>query len=543
MMRRSRTLLSVSLLGATAFLACNDALSSGDGGLAITAQFSESAANASFDAARVRIIGPTNRTVNTTPGAEEVIEGLAPGQYRVVLEGLEGSEVELFGQQNNVAVTAGNTTDVTVTFSSFVPQVNAVPTTSPTLRFEVTYGAVPGALGYVIEWDTDGSFANPNRIPVTSTTAEVPGVIGDVYVRVRAATEFATFGAASDVHLVDVDPVVASVAVSPADLDTLIGQGDTVQFSAAGQDANGDEFAGPTFSWTTSDGAVAMVDSEGRVIAQGNGTADIIAMTTNGVDGSGLFTSATMQADSGLFFPYVIPFRPNSIAWDGTQYWTVNGGNAASGRIKTYDENGNFLDSLVINFDARGIFYRESDATVYLKNFGLDWFRLDQSNGTLVPLETGVFADFQSAPDLTPNGEMLVEHVRDSLRLLDFATKTEQELFTGLGGIATAGNDVALATDGQFIYTWDAASIVYVHDFQARLVTTFPLPVTQVSPAGWSISFTNGMLWVIDTGSSTGTWYGFKLRQAQPGAPLIAGTHSPAGSSATCDRSDTMTCQ
>lgn len=354
-----RSLFTFSLLTATAFLGCKDSLSSDGGGLAITAQFSESAANASFDAARVRIIGPTNRTINTTPGAEEVIEGLAPGSYRVVLEGLEGTEVELFGQQNNVSVTGGNTTDVTVTFSSFIPSLDAPATPSPTLRFDVNFDAVPGAVGYVIEWDTDGAFPNPNRIPVTQTTGEVPGVPGTVHVRVRAATEFATFSAPSNAQVVNVAPVVASVTVAPAALDTLIGAGDTVQFMAQPQDANGDGFTGPAVAWTTSNAAVAMVNSEGAVIVQANGTADIIA-TISGIEGRGSFTSATIQADSTDGFPYAVTQLPAGLTWDGSRYLLSNGGTDVGGRVYFIDPDGMFVDSLLIAFDSRTIIYNEA---------------------------------------------------------------------------------------------------------------------------------------------------------------------------------------
>jgi hypothetical protein len=341
---------------------------------------------------------------------------------------------------------------------------------------------------------------------------------------------------------------VASVTVAPAALDTLIGAGDTVQFAASTLDANGDEFPGPGFAWASSVGAVATVDTEGRVIAQANGTTSITA-TASGIQGQGSFTSATMQADSGLFFPYDIPFRPMGLAFDGTTYWTVNGGSAASGRIQSFDADGNLLDSIIVNLDMRAIYYREQDGFVYIKNFGIDWFRLDLPGGTITPLEAGIFIEFQSSPALTPDGTAIYERVMNDARVLDFDTKAQVDLVSGFAGSAVFQFQISIVTDGLFFYTWDETATVHVFDLVGRPVTQFPLPMpVPGSAAGFSLSFTNGMLWVIDTGTQFGTWYGFKLSKAPPPGP-----GAPTGGSTSlsmkrapvpvCSSSDTALCR
>lgn len=86
---------------------------------------------------------------------------------------------------------------------------------------------------------------------------------------------------------VDDDPlaerIVEEVVVTPNG-ETLSSVGATVQLSATAQDASG-PISGKTFTWESSDEAVATVDGSGLVTAAGNGSATITA-TTGGTDGA-----------------------------------------------------------------------------------------------------------------------------------------------------------------------------------------------------------------------------------------------------------------
>ena len=78
-------------------------------------------------------------------------------------------------------------------------------------------------------------------------------------------------------------PVVTTVAVSPGDTAAPIGG--TIQLTAVVRDANGDRMAGVPVAWSSSDGAVATVASDGTVTGRGLGTATIKA-TADGHSGS-----------------------------------------------------------------------------------------------------------------------------------------------------------------------------------------------------------------------------------------------------------------
>src|SRR5205823_651251 len=77
---------------------------------------------------------------------------------------------------------------------------------------------------------------------------------------------------------------LALVDVRPQD-DTLFAVGDTVRLTARAFDGGGTLLSGRTFTWTSTNAAVADVDASGKVTARSNGDATIRA-ETGGVVGS-----------------------------------------------------------------------------------------------------------------------------------------------------------------------------------------------------------------------------------------------------------------
>ena len=98
-----------------------------------------------------------------------------------------------------------------------------------------------------------------------------------------AATVTASAGAsASGTAAVTVMQIARSVVVRPA-ADTLLA-GDTLRLAAEAFDANGHPVAGAEFAWSSSDSAVAAVDTAGLATAAGPGRA---AVTATSGDASG----------------------------------------------------------------------------------------------------------------------------------------------------------------------------------------------------------------------------------------------------------------
>lgn len=82
-------------------------------------------------------------------------------------------------------------------------------------------------------------------------------------------------------------PPVASVTVSPPTAEAVVGA--TQAFTAVGKDASGNA-AATTFTWSSSDNAIATVDANGVATAVAAGTATIKAKSANNVEGTATFT-------------------------------------------------------------------------------------------------------------------------------------------------------------------------------------------------------------------------------------------------------------
>jgi trimeric autotransporter adhesin len=123
------------------------------------------------------------------------------------------------------------------------------------------------------------STANPSIVSVSAT-----GLIKGV--GPGSAKVTATSGGISGSETFTVTAAVssiASIAVTPATVSLAVGQ--TSQETAVAKDAQGNTISGTTFTWTTSNPAVATVSASGLVSASGTGNATISAVVA-GITGS-----------------------------------------------------------------------------------------------------------------------------------------------------------------------------------------------------------------------------------------------------------------
>ncbi|KPJ90825.1 MAG: hypothetical protein AMS18_09920, partial [Gemmatimonas sp. SG8_17] len=297
-------------------------------------------------------------------------------------------------------------------------------------------------------------------------------------------------------------------------IDTLIGIGDVVRFTAVAHDPGGSLVPGVTFAWSTSNAAVATVDHTGTVFAQGNGTATITATAAGGAAASATFTSARIAARLSMQFPFSIPASPMSIASDGAAYFVMDGGTSPS-QINEYDLAGNFVASVAVPLDSRALLFDPVGRSFYAKQYGvssLDWYRVDPLSGATSVVLSGIFSFTQSSPGLAPDQSTIYEHQLGTVRLLNFSSGALSGTLTGVtAGTNASGDGNAIATDGQWLYTWDeTTATVFVSDMAGRLVTSFVLPAGS-GFNGYSLSFANGMLWVASNPAAGSEWFGFEL--------------------------------
>lgn len=94
-------------------------------------------------------------------------------------------------------------------------------------------------------------------------------------------------------------PTIATVVVSPPSASLVVGQSTT--FSATALDAAGQPIAGTTFTWSSTEPAVAEVDQDGGATALGSG------QTTIRAEADGRSGEATLTVEMS---PYLAPFQP-----------------------------------------------------------------------------------------------------------------------------------------------------------------------------------------------------------------------------------------
>jgi trimeric autotransporter adhesin len=139
--------------------------------------------------------------------------------------------------------------------------------------------------GRTFTWTT-----SDDAVATVDATGKVSGVSTGM-ATITATSE----GKSAAAVITVVIPPVATVAVNPATATVTVNG--MVQLAAQAQDADGDPIAGKTFTWTTSDGTIAIVDATGKVTGVAQGSATITA-TSDGQSGSAAVTVQLPLAQS-----------------------------------------------------------------------------------------------------------------------------------------------------------------------------------------------------------------------------------------------------
>jgi len=202
-----------------------------------------------------------------------------------------------------------------------------------------------------------------------------------------------------------------------------------------------------------------------------------------------------------------------SITWDGSYYYTLNGGNDDWSRINQYDKDGDWVESFEPELDGRTLFYT-TDKTLYAKAYDTDLYTIDLYEEDYDTEEGGLFEEDQTSVGFTPDGRQAFELSEGTVHVYDLGEDDEVASFD-LERYYDEGNyGMAVAASDQHLFVWGAEDEILVYDHKGRFVTEFELP----REGFWaSLSWCNGMLWIADDSDSkdelgTGTWFGYQLK-------------------------------
>jgi hypothetical protein len=227
------------------------------------------------------------------------------------------------------------------------------------------------------------------------------------------------------------------------------------------------------------------------------------AVVQSSPTGGGAMVDLTPTLD--ITIQHSHPMHSMSITADDNYYYMMNGGNAGLGRVLTYDLNGNFVDSVAAYLDGRAIFYNPNDGTVYVKTYLYDLYWVDPTNGNSGLVYSGIFHDSQSHVSFDPSTQYMYEHYNGTVYVVDLANGNTINTMSGFqyGGW---GFHVAIATDGQHIFTWDETQ-VHAYDMSGNYQESFSL---DYGSYGYSLSWANNRMFAADDAAGgTGYWYGY----------------------------------
>lgn len=206
-------------------------------------------------------------------------------------------------------------------------------------------------------------------------------------------------------------------------------------------------------------------------------------------------------------------FHNMSITFDGTYYYTLNGGNDSYCMLNQYAINGDLVDEFDLELDGRAVFYNPADENLYIKVYGGDLYMFDLWEETTELVHEGIFMDDQSSPGMTPDGKYLYEYYEGRMRVIDLKTGKKVKGYKFEPGYNESGYYASLACSDYYLFAWGATDELVVYDLDGKYITEIELPRDGY---GFSLSYCNGLLWIAkdadgSTEGGTGYWYGYRL--------------------------------
>jgi uncharacterized protein YjdB len=136
---------------------------------------------------------------------------------------------------------------------------------------------------------------------------------------IRATTNDGPTNVTSNPTTVNVTPAPPHITrVEIAPLSATINRGNTQQFTASAFDDNNQPVPTATFTWTSSNTAVATVDSNGLALGAGIGTAIITATTSDGIGGT-INAQASLTVRVPLVLNELLADPPDGLAGDSNR--------------------------------------------------------------------------------------------------------------------------------------------------------------------------------------------------------------------------------
>jgi hypothetical protein len=171
---------------------------------------------APVDSVVITLEGPSPRTITVDPGHTVRIEEIELGSYEVTIEGWVGDAVAWLATLTIDVSEADPEAQISVDAPAVFIGPSPVPAAATVLlgqRVRLTWSALPGAVGYRVEWTEQGGARGEGNATGASIELDL-GAVGAYGIRVRPISRLGSVGLPSDPALVRVLPATHTLAVT-----------------------------------------------------------------------------------------------------------------------------------------------------------------------------------------------------------------------------------------------------------------------------------------------------------------------------------------
>src|ERR1041385_5766819 len=109
------------------------------------------------------------------------------------------------------------------------------------------------------------------------------------------------------------------------------------------------------------------------------------------------------------------------ITSDGNYFYTINGGNAATGQVNKFSLTGTLLQTYPIMIDGRGFSYNPADSFLYVSTYLGNILRIDNlAAGTFTQIYSGIMQNGQASFALSADGTLFYDFYAGTLIIRNF---------------------------------------------------------------------------------------------------------------------------
>ena len=239
--------------------------------------------------------------------------------------------------------------------------------------------------------------------------------------------------------------------------------------------------------------------------------------------GQGIFQPSYEQTASFDGAPGGLTANSMNLTYDGSHYWSAAGGTQQGSNLAEWDGSGNYIATYQPGIDIRSVFTEGgSGSIVYARSQGVNDILQQTSPGVFGPYLTlgGAIFDAQAQVEFNSDGTGFTAHSNGTVRRWDASGNPLSDLLLDGFGSMFGESDYpqyrGMVSAGGYHLTYSNGNLSAWDEDGARVGTTELAGAGATFNSHFSLSWANGMVWVID--DLNGTWRGYRIPELLGGS-------------------------